>query len=176
MIAMRAPALSLSVLLLALPAHGQDAEVAALARATLGALQVPSFEARREYCGMIGRDAAGQLLVTRPRRGRAASCRPRNLPRGVEDVASYHTHGSYDPRYDNEVPSSNDVYGDMDEGVNGYLSTPGGRLWFIDGQTGRARLLCDLGCLPQDPDFAPDPERPVPGGFTLETLLAREAE
>ena len=167
---------ALLIALTALPAHAQDAKVASIAKSTLSDLQERSFDADREYCGMIGRNVEGQLVVSRPRRGRVASCRPRDLPDGYEVVASYHTHGSYDPAYDNEVPSSNDVYSDMDEGVNGYISTPGGRFWFVDGQTGEARQLCGLGCLPQDPEFQRDLTLPVPQSFTLQELLTRERE
>lgn len=165
-------------LLCANPALAQsyDREVAQVARQTLAALQSNSFAANREYCGLIGENQAGQLVVTRARKGRTASCRPRNLPRDVTPLASYHTHGRYTPRDDTEVPSYQDVEGDMGDGLNGYVATPGGRLWLVDGATGLSHLLCDLGCLPQDPRFEPesDPAYFVKKVFTLRELRDRQ--
>ncbi|KMW58716.1 hypothetical protein AIOL_003695 [Candidatus Rhodobacter oscarellae] len=74
------------------------------------------------------------------------------------------------------MPSVSDVLADMEEGLDGYLSTPGGRFWFIDGQTGVSRQLCGLGCLPQDPDFAPGLHGTISKRYTLGQLEARENE
>jgi hypothetical protein len=43
--------------------------------------------------------------------------------------------------------------GDADEGIDGYVATPGGRLWYIDTVDMVASQLCGIGCLPRDPKF-----------------------
>lgn len=61
----------------------------------------------------------------------------------------------------------------MDEGLTGYVATPGGRFWVIDGTTGVSRQQCGPGRLPVYPDFEPDPEFPVAQSYTLVALRAR---
>ena len=56
------------------------------------------------------------------------------------------------------------------------FATPGGRFWFVDGQTGVSRQICSLGCLPQDPDFVPGVFGPVAQRYTLADLDRRESE
>ena len=72
------------------------------------------------------RRADGTLAATPATRGTAASCAMNCPSRGA--IASYHTHGSFSARYDNEVPSTSDLQSDFDFNVDGYVSTPGGRL------------------------------------------------
>ena len=55
---------------------------------------------------------------------------------------------------------------DFEEGTNGYVSTPGGRLWFVDGRAREASLICGPRCLTQDPFYVPD--RSVETSYTLE--------
>ena len=43
----------------------------------------------------------------------------------LEVMASFHTHACYDPDADSEVPSVEDLAGDIDESVNGYVATLG---------------------------------------------------
>lgn len=156
--------------------RAQDAHVTALARAVLAQIQERSIANRREYCGMIGRDATGRLVLGKVRKGSAGACRPPRDPAGFIAVASFHTHGAYDPDYDNEVPSVGDVLSDMKEATDGYIATPGGRLWFVDRRDGTVRLLCGPGCLPVDPDHVPDPDLPVRDTYTLPALKAREKQ
>ena len=80
-------------------------------------------------------------------------CQPDIPPAGWTLIASYHTHGAYDPRADSEVPSPGDVEADFQEGVNGYVSTPGGRFWRIDAAHGVADMICGEGCLAVDPTY-----------------------
>lgn len=47
-------------------------------------------------------------------------------PKGA--TADYHTHGAFDPRYDNENFSRGDLDGNAQMGINGYLATPGGSI------------------------------------------------
>lgn len=162
--------------LLPVAASAQSEAELSFARDILSGIQENSFAANREYCGMIGLDQDGRLVASRPRKGRVDSCLPRDPRDAVEIIASYHTHGGFGADYDSEVPSTTDVIGDMDEGVDGYVSTPGGRFWFIDGQTGVARLICSLGCLPQDPDFVPGVWGKIRARYTLSDLERREAE
>lgn len=167
-------ALLATSLLFATSAPAQDKAEVDLSRAVLATAQPASFTSNREYCGTIGADANGRLLVSQPRQGRRDSCQPRDHPNAVEVFASYHTHGSFDPDADSEVPSVSDVLGDMDEGLDGYVATPGGRLWFIDGQTGVVRQLCGTGCLPSDPDFVPGVFGQIATRYTLDQLDRRE--
>jgi hypothetical protein len=167
-------ALRLCLCLLAAPAAAQDAREVALAREILAGAQAPSFQRNREYCGTIGADRNGRLLHSEPRRGGRDSCTPRDHPDAWDVFASFHTHGGFDPEADSEVPSVYDVQSDMAEGLDGYVATPGGRLWFIDGQTGVVRQICGLGCLPADPDFVPGLFGPIATRYTLSELDRRE--
>ena len=161
---------------LATAAGAQDKSLVAAARATLAKLQQPSFGANREYCGLIGIAPNGQIVATRARKGRVDSCRPRDFSSRVDVVASYHTHGAFDADVDAEVPSVDDILADQSEGIDGFISTPGGRLWFVDGKRGAAIQLCGLNCLPSDPEFRPRVYGPVATKYTLSELSIRESQ
>ena len=138
--------------------------------------QILSLERGREHCGYIGVDENGRLVASKPRRGRKDVCRPKNPPRKWQDiVASYHTHGTYSEDADSEVPSTSDILADANEGIDGYLITPGGRVWYIGGIHMRARQLCGRGCMLSDPNFQPEVDYPVRNTYALEELEAREA-
>lgn len=147
--------------------------VDAFARDFLNTIQAQSFQFRREYCGYFFIDAAGQLRATPPRTGTFASC-DMPAPRARQGIiASYHTHGSYDPRYDNEVPSVLDLQSDFEFGIDGYVSTPGGRIWLVDYQTRSTRQICGLRCVTSDPGFRPDGEAGIRQSYTVRTLQQR---
>ncbi|SOH94773.1 protein of unknown function [Monaibacterium marinum] len=168
--------LSLCLLLSACAAPAlQPQQVAeqALAQATLDGLQARSIAEQREYCGYIGYDATGALRVTTAVAGSLDGCVIPDPPKNWIVAASYHTHGSYDYEYDSEVPSIDDMIGDLEEGVDGYISTPGGRLWMIDFRQERAQMLCDVGCVTADPNFRRDPEYLPAQSYTLFELYAR---
>lgn len=170
---MRIAALALLAGLASGAAHGQDRSEMAFARQILSGLQAQSFASNREYCGTIGLTEEGRLVASHPRRGGRDGCRPRD-PLGAWDViASYHTHAGFDRDADSELPSVSDVLSDMDEGLDGYLATPGGRFWFIDGQTGTVRQICGPGCLPADPGFEPGLWGPIRKRYTLGQLERR---
>jgi len=157
------------------PILAQDAAELAVARGVLMQLQARSFAENVEYCGYIGRMPDGRLTATEVTRGDGWGC----LSRGDEDrfvavVASFHTHAAYDRAADSEVPSTEDLIGDMEERVNGYIATPGGRLWFVDWRRGVATQLCGLGCMGQDPDFVPGSGGPIAQSYTLRDLMQRE--
>lgn len=161
-----------------LPAQDRDALFRALdefAAEHLNQVQMLSIRDGVEYCGLLGIDASGQLAATPPRRGRADSCEPpENGPAGFEVLASYHTHGSFDPDADSEVPSSDDLLADIEEGIDGYVATPGGRLWLNDLEAEVSFQLCGLGCLIADPRFHECPADSPANEYTLEDLEYRE--
>lgn len=166
-------ALVLVALVSGLSAQAQTAEEIAFAKAHLDQVQEASLRRNREFCGLYAYDRNGKLVATPARRGRKASCRPRNPDPDLDVFASYHTHGAYDAAYENEVPSVDDVEGDMEEDTYGFIATPGGRLWFIDKDTGVSRQLCGIGCLLSDPDFEEDRMYPVKDSYTLDDLIER---
>ncbi|WP_050928989.1 DUF4329 domain-containing protein [Aestuariivita boseongensis] len=161
-------------LALAAPAQAQSRVELDLARQTLRALQAESIRGNREFCGVIGKDQAGRLVVSPAARGSRARCRYPNAPAGTRVVATFHTHGAFLERFDNEVPSVLDVLADMTTGTSGYISTPGGRFWYINGRTGEVRLICGPKCLPWDPRYVPGLAGPVAGKYTLDQLKRRQ--
>lgn len=157
------------------PSVAQNAAELAVARGVLLQLQARSFAENREYCGYVGRMPDGRLTATEVSRGDTWGCLSRaDESRFVEITASFHTHAGFDRAADSEVPSTDDVRGDMAEGVNGYVATPGGRLWYIDGRRGVATQVCGLGCMGQDPDFIPGDAGPIAQSYTLQQLQVRE--
>lgn len=161
-------------LALAVPVSAQSREEMDLARETLRGLQAQSIQGNREFCGVIGRDGAGRLVLSTVARGARARCRYPKAPPGTKVVATFHTHGAFLERFDNEVPSALDVLADMATGTNGYISTPGGRLWLVNGRTGDVRLICGPKCLPWDPRYVPGLAGPVAGKYTLDQLKRRQ--
>lgn len=146
----------------------------ALARQVLTDLQEQSIRDNREYCGLIGRDPQGRLVATEAVRGSRARCRYPDPPPGTVLVASYHTHGAFLSDYDNEVPSAIDVRTEMMSGTRGYVSTPGGRFWLIDGRAGTARLICDAKCLPWDPRYRAWIAGTVKSRYSIYDLVRRQ--
>lgn len=135
-------------------------------------IQPQSIAESREYCGVIGITDAGAFRATPPRRGRMASCRP-PMPDWPDAriIASYHTHGSASLEYFAEVPSFSDMRTDIEANTDGYIATPGGRLWYVDARAREARQLCGVGCLISDPNHRDDPNLDVQQRYTLPELL-----
>ncbi len=153
----------------------QDAAELSAARQVLLQLQPRSFAENLEYCGYVGRMPDGSLTATEVTRGDAWGCLSRgDESRFVEIVASFHTHAAFDRAADSEVPSTDDMRGDIEEQVNGYVATPGGRLWYIDWQRQVATQVCGLGCMGQDPNFIPGDAGPIAQSYTLQDLMRRE--
>lgn len=148
----------------------QSSEDVAAVQKMFAPLQLRSFEKQSEFCGMIGVDDAGRLVFAPARKGTLDSCVPDDPVGAVRIVGSYHTHGHFVWENDSEVPSLEDVWADMDEGVNGWVATPGGRLWYIEGATGDIWQICGFGCLPQDPKFISGLSGHIPQRMTLEEL------
>lgn len=136
------------------------------------AIQPKSIAEQREYCGLIGMGRDGQFVATEPRRGKAASCLPPS-PRwqNIQVIASYHTHGAADLEYFTEIPSFDDMRTDIEDGTDGYIATPGGRLWYVDARARVARQLCGPGCIVGDPNHVDDPDMFVQQSYTLQELL-----
>ncbi len=136
-------------------------------------IQPVSIREGREYCGYLGFDAAGRMATTEPRRGLPDYCDPGSTPPGFDVVASWHTHGAWTWDADVEAPSIEDLLADFDEGIDGYIATPGGRVWLNLVDERRSILLCGRGCVVSDPAFRPCPAF-LPGTeYTIPSLRAR---
>ena len=140
----------------------------------LSDLQQRSFAGNREYCGYMGLDADGRLTSTPAVAGGEASCSLPRVPAGMSVLASFHTHSTYRPYYASEWPTAQDVATDRASGIDGYISTPGGRLWHVDTDTMTVRLLCGPGCLPQDPNYDSAEDGPLRSVMTYRDLLVWE--
>ena len=157
--ARRAIGLAVVVLLCAAQAAGaQDRsqlkdELDIFAAAFFDKIQIKSIMENVEYCGYFGIDADGKIAATRAKRGLRDSCEPEEPPIDFDILASYHTHGAHSVDADIEVPSVEDMLADIDEGIDGYIATPGGRMWLnlIDEEV--AYMLCGPGCVTADARF-----------------------
>ena len=151
----------------------QSAAEIAFIKVELNALQPRSIAENREYCGYLGLDLTGRFAVSPPKRGSLDGCTPDDPPASLRLIASYHTHAAYSYDYDSEAPSPDDLMGDIAEGVDGYIATPGGRVWFNDVAAQTAILLCDINCIFADPRYIPDPDYPIANRYSLAALRAR---
>ena len=140
----------------------------------LETVQEQSLDAEVEYCGYFIRRNGGDLRATAATRGEQYFCIPK-IPAGddAELVASYHTHGTFSPEADSEVPSVDDIIGDREEEIDGYIATPGGRVWFHDVETGRIEQVCGLGCIVADPNHDEGANAPVATTYSLKGLEKR---
>jgi RHS repeat-associated protein len=94
----------------------------------------------------------------KPNVGSEASATPKGLGLSNEGdatiVARVHTHGSYDPKYANNVFSSTDITNAKNQGVDSYVATPNGSLQKYDNFTGGTSTISTA--IPSDPK---DPAR-----------------
>jgi hypothetical protein len=148
----------------------------AFAKATLNSLQGLSFENNREFCGYIVRTPEGDLAATEPKKGRISSCLAFTPPEDHLIIASFHTHGAFEYDTPAEFPSAQDVEADEEEGVDGYVSTPGGRLWYVDSSELTVSQICSVGCMEQDPNFEAGLNGDIAQSYTLAELRALELE
>jgi hypothetical protein len=153
--------------------NGQAQQEVALVKALFTELQPISIANSAEYCGLIGFDADGRLISTQAAKGDAASCEISETGAIEVVTASYHTHGAFSPDYFNEIPSMADVEGDEADGIDGYIATPGGRLWYVDSSERQMSQLCGIGCLPSDPRFAAGNSGVISQSYTYEGLAAK---
>jgi hypothetical protein len=165
----------LAVLVVVAPirAVAQSAQETAFVLGLMESMNQLSVRFNREACGYILRHPNGAYSSTKVSWGGQASCASLPIQNSSSVIASWHTHAAWDSDYDGEVPSVQDVEGDMSMGVNGWVGTPGGRLWFVDGQTGTMRQICGRDCLPVDPAFLNEDFGPVSESYTLEGLNTR---
>ncbi len=138
-------------------------------------LQAPSFANNIEYCGALLRTADGSLIRSEIFEGKTDSCRIDPYVAAAEVVASFHTHGAHLPQYDNEVPSVKDLEEEMRNKSDGYVSTPGGRFWHVDGRAARVTMICGVGCLPVDPNYESDTflNRDIESSYDFAALKSR---
>lgn len=151
-----------------------QAEVQTFARERLGSMQARSFAEGLELCAIIFEDSEGALQSSEVRAGDEATCDLRYFDEpGMAPLASIHTHGPFDADYDSEVPSLIDLEGDIESQMDGYVATPGGRLWRVDWERERAVLVCGAGCLAQDPTYRACPDHTVAASYSGAELAAR---
>ena len=156
-----------------LSSHAQSADEIAFVRGLMESQNQLSIRFNREVCGNILRHRDGTYTSTKSSWGGHASCASMPFNTDAVVVSSWHTHAAYARAYDNEVPSTQDVEGDIATGRNGWVGTPGGRLWYIDGRTGDMRQVCGPNCLPTDPNATDAFHAPVPERMTLDQLYDR---
>jgi len=156
-----------------LAVFAQSAEEDALMRTTLSELNVQSFAEGIEFCGYVGFTADGALAISPATRGDESSCLADDPVNLEVVVASYHTHGDFSTEYSSETPSGTDMEGDEDEGIDGWVSTPGGRLWYIDTTDMITFQVCSIGCLAQDPNFIAGDDGEIAMDYTYDELVER---
>jgi hypothetical protein len=140
----------------------------------LAGLNRTSFAQNTEICGYMGRDPQGNLFTTLNAPGLEAECILPTPPANMTLLASYHTHGTYSPEYDSEFPTTTDMESDRAANIDGYISTPGGRLWHVDSDTMTVTELCGVGCLPMDPGYRPDEAGRITTHYTYAGLQQHE--
>lgn len=142
-----------------------------LVKAVFNQLNPISIRDKVEYCGYIGLDAGGKLIASAPTRGDEGSCLADD-PTEIDVIfASYHTHGQYSPDYFNEVPSGDDMEGDEEEGIDGWIATPGGRLWYNDTEEMITSQVCGIGCLASDPNFVQGDMGHIDASYSYDQLV-----
>ncbi len=103
----------------------------------LNGINPTSVRENREYGGWVYRNQDNTYGSSNPVRGEAASVTLPNpetsTPSGSRITASYHTHAGFDPRFDNENFSPQDIRSDIALGIGGYLATPGGSFQYHFG-------------------------------------------
>jgi hypothetical protein len=150
----------------------QDSAETQFVKQVFAQLQPISFQNRVEYCGYIGYDAAGNLAASPAVPGDEASCLA-NDPGSLDVIASYHTHGGFSEEHYGEIPSGADMEGDEDEGIDGWVATPGGRLWYIDTTDMVTFQVCGVGCLAQDDGFYRGVDGQIAQSYSYKELVRK---
>lgn len=153
------------------PLRATTSDVNAFATVVLDRLQPRSISESREYCGIILRADDGTLYTSPIVSGTEYACEMPSVIGTV--VATFHTHGSYSPDFENELPSTSDVMGDFSQRIDGYVSTPAGRVWLNDYSERQVILLCGPDCISADPNNNPQDAGYIPARLTLAELRAR---
>lgn len=150
-----------------------DDELDKFAASVFDEIQPRSIAENVEYCGLLGLDAFGKFAATKAKRGQVDDCEPENEPDGFQVLASYHTHGAYTAEVDTEVPSLDDLQADIEERIDGYIATPGGRLWLNDSEDRKSYQLCGPGCVAADRKYRACKAYPPAETYTRRGLKAR---
>lgn len=115
------------------------------ARDVLNGINPRSITLNREFGGWVFVNLDGSFGSSTPVIGQAASVTLPNpalaVPQGSNITASYHTHGAFDPRFDNENFSRQDLESDRQLFIDGYLATPLGQFKLHDVETGAVITL-----------------------------------
>ncbi len=151
----------------------QSIDEEALMRAVFAELNPISIAANIEHCGYVGFTADGELAVSPPTPGDTSSCLADDPDNLELVVASYHTHAAFSPDYSSELPSGTDMEGDEDEGIDGWVATPGGRLWYIDSTDMVTWQVCGIGCLPSDPEFIAGDSGIIEESYSYDDLVIK---
>ena len=121
------------------------------ARQVLNEVNPISIAQNREWGGYVYRNADGSYSSTNAIRGNATSlllpAPDSAAPSGAMTTASYHTHAAFDPRYDNENFSPQDILSDELFDIDGYLATPRGQFKYHDVRKGRVITLGGPGAI-----------------------------
>ena len=155
------------------PRAAQGAAQINAARQVFAAIQPMSLRENVEYCGVIGVNNRGLLAASPAVRGVVDSCEAETPANIITITASYHTHGGFSADYFNELPSMNDVRADLAEGIDGFVATPGGRIWFVDSSDRRITQICGLGCLPQAANFVVGANGPIQQTYSFAELAQK---
>ncbi len=142
-------------------APAQQADEVAYVKALMTRIQPVSFAKSKELCGLLGRNTKGNLGTSDIRIGTYDGCYIPPVPDKLDVIATFHTHSTYSRTYLSEFPSIQDIEADIYNGLDGYIATPGGRLWFHDISERRVTQICSTGCLPQDPRFDKEDHDPA---------------
>jgi len=155
-------------------AQPRKSEEIALVKATPSEAQIQSIAQNREFCGYFGYNDDGEMVSSDVTTGELDACTP-VWPDNLDVFASWHTHAGYDESAWSEVPTVIDIEADEGEGVDGYVGTPGGRVWYTDTTDMVVSQVCGLGCIRSDPKFVKGSEGEIAQSYTYEEMLAREA-
>lgn len=149
-------------------------QVQAFAKRQLSQLQQQSFDQNTELCQIIFEDSDGDLGTSPIIEGATASCDIIYFDEpGMAPIASLHTHGGFDEEYDSEVPSVLDMESDIASRMDGYVATPGGRMWQIDWVGQQTVMVCGTNCLPQDRKYQVCAAHEPAQSYTLVALRER---
>ncbi|MCW1951793.1 MAG: DUF4329 domain-containing protein [Octadecabacter sp.] len=166
-------AVALMSLFAPITVSAQSAEELALVKGIFAQLNPRSIAENKEFCGYIGLDGAGNLAFSQPTPGNSDSCLADD-PTNIDVITtSYHTHAAFSPDYSSELPSGADMEGDEDEGIDGWVATPGGRLWYIDTEDMITRQICGIGCVPSDPDFVAGDSGIIEQSYSYDELIIK---
>ena len=123
------------------------------ASAALNQFNPRSQRRNREYGGLIYINKDGTFSYTHPRVGNNDSVRLERNRKGT--TAYYHTHGAYDPRYDNENFSSADRQVARFHNSDAYVGTPNNNFKEYNYQSGKESNINTSDPAPSKKGFDP---------------------